>query len=93
MKKLLSLLLAFALVLTMMPSALAASDEQTQAADALHTLGLFQGTGTKADGTPNYDLDRAPTRNEAVTMLIRLLGKESVDRLQEKISSPLFPAI
>ena len=77
MKKLLSLLLAFALILTLMPSVLAASEEQTQAADALHTLGLFQGTSTKADGTPNYDLDRAPTRNEAVTMLIRLLGKES----------------
>ncbi len=77
MKKLLSLLLAFALILTLMPSVLAASEEQTQAADALHTLGLFQGTGTKADGTPNYDLDRALTRNEAVTMLIRLLGKES----------------
>ena len=77
MKKLLSLLLAFALVLTMMPSALAASDEQTQAADALHTLGLFQGTGTKADGTPNYDLDRTPTRSESVAMLVRLLGKES----------------
>lgn len=77
MKKLLSLLLAFALILMLMPSVLAASEEQTQAADALHTLGLFQGTGTKADGTPNYDLDRAPTRNEAVTMLIRLLGKES----------------
>ena len=34
------------------------------------------GTGTGADGAPVYELDRAPTRNEAVTMLVRLLGKE-----------------
>ena len=46
------------------------------AADCLHALGLFTGTGTGADGNPNYDLNRAPTRQEAVTMLVRLLGKE-----------------
>ena len=46
------------------------------AADSLHALGLFTGTGTGADGKPNYDLNRAPTRQEAVTMLVRLLGKE-----------------
>jgi len=46
------------------------------AADKLHELGLFQGVGDNADGTPNFALDRIPTRNEAVTMLVRLLGKE-----------------
>ncbi|MGO5028532.1 S-layer homology domain-containing protein [Candidatus Agathobaculum pullicola] len=39
-------------------------------ADQLKDLGLFQGT---AQG---YELDRAPTRAEAATMLVRLLGKE-----------------
>ncbi len=40
-------------------------------ADQLKDLGLFQGT---EDG---YELDRAPTRGEAATMLVRLLGKEA----------------
>ncbi len=39
-------------------------------ADALNTLGLFQGTST------GYELDRTATRAEAATMLVRLLGKE-----------------
>ena len=39
-------------------------------ADALHEMGLFQGTST------GYDLDRAPTRAEASAMLVRLLGQE-----------------
>lgn len=40
-------------------------------ADQLKDLGLFQGT---EDG---FELDRAPTRGEAATMLVRLLGKEA----------------
>ncbi|MGI5963900.1 MAG: S-layer homology domain-containing protein [Lawsonibacter sp.] len=74
-KRILSLLLAVILVCSLVPTAFAASSEATDAANALHNLGLFNGTGTNADGTPIYDLDRAPTRHEAVTMLVRLLGK------------------
>jgi len=40
-------------------------------ADQLKALGLFLGTGN------GYDLERAPTRVEAATMLVRLLGKEA----------------
>lgn len=40
-------------------------------ADRLSDLGLFQGTGN------GYQLDRAPTRAEAATMLVRLLGAEA----------------
>lgn len=76
MKKLISLLLVFVMSLSLICTVSAASPEAKQAADALHELGLFQGVGTNADGTPNYDLDRAPNRMEAVTMLVRLLGKE-----------------
>lgn len=47
-----------------------------EAADALHQLGLFQGTGIDKDGNPDYALERVPSRAEAVTMLVRLLGKE-----------------
>ena len=50
--------------------------ETEQAAQALYELGLFRGTSTAPDGTPVFDLDSVPTRNQAVIMLIRLLGKE-----------------
>lgn len=77
MKRFLSFILALVLAASLVPSAFAASDEAVQAANALYTLGLFNGTGTDANGNPIYDLDRAPTREEAITMLIRLMGKES----------------
>lgn len=47
-----------------------------EAANALRDLGLFNGVGNDASGNPIYALDRVPTRYEAVTMLVRLLGKE-----------------
>lgn len=75
-KKMLSLLLIVAIFFTLIPTVSAASEDAISAANALYELGLFKGTGTNADGTPNFDLDRTPTRNEAVTMLVRLLGKE-----------------
>ena len=68
--------LVLCLMLTLTPFASAASDEANEAANALYELGLFQGTAENADGTPVFDLDRAPTRAEAVTMLVRLLGGE-----------------
>lgn len=77
MKKALSLLLASALLFGTIPAALAVDDTAMNAAEKLHTLGLFQGKGNYLDGTPIYDLDAKPTRNEAVTMLVRLLGKEN----------------
>jgi hypothetical protein len=46
------------------------------AADILNKLGLFNGVGTDAQGKPIFELDRAPTRQEALVMLIRLLGLE-----------------
>ena len=46
----------------------------TPCADALHSLGLFEGTGS------GYALDRAPTRAEAAVMLVRLLGQEDAAR-------------
>ena len=78
--KLSCFLLAVILLLMAAPSASAAAGQAESAATALHDLGLFAGTGTKADGSPNYDLDRAPNRYEAVTMLVRLLGKETAAR-------------
>lgn len=76
-KRALSIFLALTLCLGLAISAMAASSEAIEAADRLNELGLFSGVGNNADGTPNYDLDRAPTRAEAVTLLVRLLGKET----------------
>jgi hypothetical protein len=59
-------------------------DAGTAAADRLYTLGLFQGTGKDAEGKPIYDLHIEPTRQVAITMLVRLLGKE-----KEVLSSPV----
>ena len=69
MKTILALVLALALLAAL--PAFAASDEETRAADALNALGLFRGTEN------GYELDRAPTRAEALVMLIRLLGREN----------------
>ena len=46
-------------------------------ADGLKALGLFQGVGTHADGSPDFDLERTPSRVEALVLLIRLLGQDS----------------
>lgn len=76
MKRFIATILTLALMCSFVPAAFAAAYAENEAAQALYDLGLFQGTGNNADGTPNFDLDRAPTRAEAVTMLVRLLGKE-----------------
>ena len=75
-KKLSCLLLTLLMVVSLMPAASAANANATKAAETLYELGLFRGTGTNPDGTPIFDLDKTPTRNQAVIMLVRLLGKE-----------------
>lgn len=76
MKKTIAMLLVFTLVFTMAPAAFAADSEALSAANKLYALGLFDGTGIDTNGNPRFDLDRVPNRHEAVTMLVRLLGKE-----------------
>lgn len=76
-KRLISFILTVVMLFAIVPTAFAASDKAVAAANALHELGLFNGTGTDANGNPVYDLDRVPSRHEAVTMLVRLLGKET----------------
>ena len=74
-RRILCLLLAAAMLLGLSMTALAGEPDAQCAAESLYQLGLFNGTGTYADGSPKFELDRAPTRFEAVTMLVRLLGK------------------
>jgi hypothetical protein len=80
----LTLVLMLTLVLSVTPvSVIALSDTANDAAENLRALGLFQGVGANEDGTPDFALDRAPTRQEAITMLVRLLGKEAEARAGE----------
>ena len=43
----------------------------------LQSLGLFLGVGEGSNGFTDFDLERSPSRAEAVTMLVRALGKDS----------------
>ena len=74
MKRFFALLVCLCLFLGMAPAASAARSvdfEQTLAQD-LKQLGLFQGVSET-----DFALNRAPTRVEALVMLIRVLGAES----------------
>ncbi len=87
MRRMFALVLVLALALGCAPTTQAADAQAQQAADHLFSLGLFLGTGIGADGEPVYELDRAPTRAEAVTMLVRLLGK-TAEATGEEWTSP-----
>lgn len=76
MKRFIPFLLALALCVSLTPLALAEDSEAVKAADTLYSLGLFKGTGTDETGAPLFDLDRSAGRDEALVMLIRLMGKE-----------------
>lgn len=77
MKKLCCTIFAL-LLLILLPIGVRAMEFTPEAgANTLYELGLFQGTGTTANGRPNYSLHTAPTRAQAVTMLVRLLGRET----------------
>lgn len=74
MKKTIAIILSF----TIMFSCICAFAENTalDAANTLYNYGLFKGVGTNPDGTPDFALEDYATRQEAVVVLLRLLGKE-----------------
>ena len=74
MKRILTALMAMVVMLMLAPVNCTASDEAFEAAQSLNAFGLFSGTGTDAQGNPIYELDRQPTRQEAITMLVKLVG-------------------
>ena len=51
--------------------------QQRGQAMRLQSLGLFLGVGEGSNGFTDFDLERSPSRAEAVTMLVRALGKDS----------------
>ncbi len=76
MKKFIALLLTVFCLTTQAVYAAPPTDNTTDIANALYQFGLFRGTGTDSNGNPIYSLEQSSTRQEAVVMLIRLLGKE-----------------
>lgn len=83
MKRVLAAVLALALCLS--PAAAAGTNAASTAAQGLFQLGLFQGVGTRADGSVDFDLDRTPNRAEAVTTLVRALGGEAEAKTLGKV--------
>ena len=85
-KKFLLLLLSIVFLLSItLPSTAASSieDDSQDAARELYELGLFQGVGNDDTGNPVFNLEKQPTRHEAVTMLVRLIGKEDEAKAME----------
>lgn len=74
MKKIIAIVLTMTMLLTLVLATSAYAVNLTEAenqASALKMLGLFKGVSDT-----DFDLNRTPTRTEALIMLIRLLGKE-----------------
>lgn len=76
MKRLLAVILAVICLTTQIAFAEPPSSNVTDLADSLYNFGLFRGTGEDADGNPIYNLKASSTRQEAIVMLVRLLGAE-----------------
>lgn len=74
MKKAISLFIMIIILLSLAPQAFASRNTQQEEVLAQHlkSLGVFRGVSDS-----EFDLGRAPTRVEALVMLIRLLGKEA----------------
>lgn len=70
MKKLISAALVIILIFGLAAPVSAARVSGSEAVEVLEVLGLFHGTDE------GYELEREPTRGEALVMLIRLLGVE-----------------
>jgi len=77
MKKIITLVLSLIIVFTSLTPVFAADPNGRKriAAETLYSLDLFNGMGKDSKGDVIFDLDRAPTRQEAITILVGLLGK------------------
>lgn len=84
MKKVMKSVMAGSFAAAMLASGASAADF-TSSADVLKALGLFQGSEA------GYELDRAPDRAEAATMLVRLLGKEAEAKSYYEANAAKFP--
>jgi len=79
MRKIVQIILIFAMIVSLASVSVLAvnqTDNAMDAANALYDLGLFKGTGVDGNGNPVFELDRKPTRIEALVMMLRLFGEE-----------------
>ena len=78
-RRILTMLLAVCILAGMLAVPVAAKTRTTieQMADSLYEAKLFLGAGTNERGEPQYQLGQTATRVQAVTMLVRILGKEA----------------
>ena len=73
-KSCVAVLLLLAMLLSCVPALAAGSSHSCttlQKAEALKTLGLFQGTNK------GFELEKTLTREQAITLIVRLLGAEA----------------
>ena len=81
MKKIFIIIITVIMVFQFSMTAVAQSYQNEKIADSLKYLGVFQGTDT------GYALDKTLTRVEAITMIVRLLGKEEC-ALSQQYNAP-----
>ncbi|MBR5642408.1 MAG: DUF3472 domain-containing protein [Firmicutes bacterium] len=87
MKRIFALILSIVLIFFCSVSVFAADLARSlAAADALHELGLFSGTGTDDAGKPIYALEKPLSRQEAIALLVALLGKSDEARSGEWVT-------
>lgn len=72
-RKLLAVLLAAIMMIVAVVPAAAYNTKHQNTADALNELGLFQGMGPAV----GYALDQNLTRAQGITLLVRMIGKET----------------
>lgn len=83
-KSCVAVLLLLAMLLSCVPALAAGSSHSyttLQKAEALKTLGLFQGTNK------GFELEKTLTREQAITLIVRLLGAEA----EAKEKNPAHP--
>ena len=74
MKKFFAVILCCAMVFSSVLPIFGASLHAEDAADKLYAYGLFSGTGVDESGKPVYSLDAPLNRQEAITIVLNLLG-------------------
>ena len=83
-KSCVAVLLLLAMLLSCVPALAAGSSHSyttLQKAEALKTLGLFQGTNK------GFELEKTLTREQAITLIVRLLGAEAEAKEKNPVQS------
>ncbi len=69
-------MLCLCLLLSGAPAVCGSGSEAHASAERLHSLGLLSGVGTLPDGSIDFGLELPLSREQAVVMLLRLIGRE-----------------